>query len=137
MVRILIATGLVALIVMVWVLFHVVGGGVVRLHDAAIAYAKCIDFHSDEISGLVRDSGNVRSLDDMEYNQYRAKVKMQEIQATCLDQSGFKTLVLRELENTKMEDSDRQSIRRELGEAETFDDLERIEKQIAQAEQDR
>jgi len=123
--------------VIVWFLLQVVGGSIHQLHVAALQYAKCVESHSDEITGLVRDTGDVNSYSDMEYNQYRAKIKMQEIQATCLNQSGFKTLVLRELDNTAMTDADRQSIRQELGEAQTFDDLEHIEKRIVEAEQHR
>jgi hypothetical protein len=135
MIRILFALGLVALIVIVWYLLQVVGGSIHQLHDAALLYAKCVESHNDDIQGLVRDSGNVRSYSDMEYNQYRARIKMQEIQGTCLNQSGFKTLVLRELDNTAMTDADRQSIRQELSEAQTFDDLEHIEKRIVESEQ--
>jgi len=121
----------------VWFLLQVVGGSVHQLHNAALQYAKCVDSHSDEIAGLVRDTGNVNSYSDMEYNQYRAKLKMQEIQATCLNQSGFKTLVLRELDNTAMSDADKQSIRRDLSDAQTFDDLEHIQKRIVESEQHR
>jgi hypothetical protein len=115
---------------MVWVLLQPFGGSISQLHDAALKYAKCVDGHSDDIAGIERDSSNVTSYSDLEYNQYRAKIKMQEIQGTCLDQSGFKTLMLRELDNTTMTDSDKASIRRELTEAQTFDDLERIERRI-------
>lgn len=137
MVRLLFAIGLVALALIVWFLLQVVGGSVHQLHNAALQYAKCVDSHSDEISGLVRDTGNVNSYSDMEYNQYRAKLKMQEIQATCLNQSGFKTLVLRELDNTAMSDADKQTIRRDLNDAQTFDDLEHIQKRIVESEQPR
>lgn len=137
MVRLLFAIGLVALALIVWFLLQVVGGSIHQLHNAALQYAKCVGSHSDEIAGLVRDTGNVNSYSDMEYNQYRAKLKMREIQATCLNQSGFKTLVLRELDNTAMTDADRQSIRRELSDAQSFDDLEHIEKRIVESEQHR
>src|SRR5258706_3366406 len=137
MVRILFALGLVALIVIAWIVLQLVGGSVKQIHDAALEYAKCVEGHSEDIAGIVRDSGDVTSYNDMEYNQYRAKLKMQEIQATCLDQSGFKTLVLRELDNTTLTDGDKASIRRELREAQTFDDLEHIQKRIELSEQHR
>ncbi len=137
MVRILFALGLVALIVIVWIVLQLVGGSVKQIHDAALQYAKCVESHNDDIAGIVRDSGDVTSYNDMEYNQYRAKLKMQEIQATCLDQSGFKTLVLHELDNTTLTDGDKASIRRELREAQTFDDLEHIQKRIELSEQHR
>lgn len=137
MVRILFAIGLIALVAIVWYLLQVVGGNIHQLHDAALLYAKCVESHKDDIEGLVRDSGNVSSYSDMEYNQYRARIKMQEIQSTCLNQSGFKSLVLRELDNTAMTDADRRSIRQELSEAQTFDDLEHIEKRVVESEQHR
>jgi|ERR1700687_4846252 hypothetical protein len=135
MVRIIFAIGLVALIAIVWFLLQLVGGTIGQIHDAALRYAKCVDGHSAEIAGIVRDSGDVTSSSDMEYNQYRAKIKMQEIQGTCLDQSGFKTLVLRELDDSAMSDSDKASIRRDLAQAQTIDDLEHIQKSIELSEQ--
>ena len=137
MVRIIFAIGLVALIAIVWFLLQLVGGTIGQIHDAALRYAKCVDEHSTAIAGIVRDSGDVTSYSDMEYNQYRAKIKMQEIQGTCLDQSGFKTLVLRELDASAMSDSEKASIRRDLVQAQTFDDLEHIQKRIELSEQHR
>lgn len=137
MVRIIFAIGLVALIAIVWFLLQLVGGTIGQIHDAALRYAKCVDEHSTDIAGIVRDSGDVTSYSDMEYNQYRAKIKMQEIQGTCLDQSGFKTLVLRELDASAMSDSEKASIRRDLVQAQTFDDLEHIQKRIELSEQHR
>ena len=135
MVRILFAIGLVALIVIIWVLLQPLGGSISQIHDAALRFAKCIDGHSQDIAGIERDSANVTSYNDLEYNQYRAKIKMQEIQAACLEQSGFKTLVMHELDNAAMADSDTASIKRELAEAQTIDDLARIQKEIESSEQ--
>jgi hypothetical protein len=137
MVRIIFAIGLVALILIAWFLLQPMGGSIRQIHDAALQFAKCLDGHSQDIAGIMRDSGDATSGSDMEFNQYRAKIKMQEIQAACLDQSGFKTLVLRELDNTAMTDSDKAGIRRELTEAQTIEDLERIQKEIESAEQHR
>ncbi len=120
-----------------WFLLSPVGRSISQLQDAALKFSKCIDGHNDEISAIMRDSGDATSYSDMEYNQYRAKIKMQEIQGACLDQSGFKTVVLRELDNTAISDSDKASIRQELTEAQTVDDLERIEKRIESAERHR
>jgi hypothetical protein len=135
MVRIIFAIGLIALIAIVWFLLSPVGGSIRQIHHAALQFAKCIDAHSEAMAGIMRDSGDATSYSDMEYNQYRAKLKLQEIQGACLDQSGFKTLVLRELDNTAMTDADKASIRRELAEAQTIDDLERIQKKIELSEQ--
>jgi hypothetical protein len=121
----------------VWFLLSPGGRSIVDMHDAALKFARCIDGHNNEIAAIVRDSGDVTSYSDAEYNQYRAKIKMQEIQAACLEKSGFKALVLRQLDSTAMTDSDKASIKRELTDAQTFDDLELIEKRIKLSEQRR
>ena len=131
MIRIIVAIGIVALLLMVWFLLQPVGNSVSRLNDSALKFARCVDAHRDEIDVLMRQSGDVRSWSDIEYSQYRTKLKLREIQGACLEQSGFKTLVSGELDNAAMSESEKASIRRELAEAQTFDDLERIVREIA------
>ena len=134
MIRIFIAMAIVVLLLIGWFLLQPIARNISQLDDAARKFAGCIDAHGDEIDVLVRQTGDVRSWNDIEYNQYRAKLKMKEIQGACLEQSGFKALVLRELDNTTLSDAEKASIKRELAEAETFGDLERIEREIARAE---
>jgi hypothetical protein len=129
-IRLFLAIFLVVLLAMFWFELMPAGRTFSAVTAAAVKFSKCIDEHSDEINSAMRGSGDTSSYNDFEYNQYRANSIVRDIQSACINESGFKDVVSRTLDQIEMSDSEKVSIRKDLADAHTIDDMERIEKRI-------